>query len=72
MPAKTEIQGRRKSNRRPTLDEAIRWIADNDETACQDPVEIASLISVVMVSELWGVPTLELAERIAKRRSKDG
>lgn len=55
-----------------SYEKAIEWIAENDETAEINPEELQSLISVVMVADLWNKLPFKVANDVAKKRLKDG
>lgn len=49
---------------------AVKWIADNDETACTDHEEIKTLISVVLTADLFGVTPDKVADDVLRARCK--
>ncbi|MBY0561501.1 hypothetical protein [Hyphomicrobium sp.] len=49
--------------------QAISWIAENDEDAETDPEVIASLISVMMVADLWDKEPETVARDVLKKRA---
>jgi hypothetical protein len=58
-----------KKNEDPQLQKAIEWIAYNDEPTILDIDEIKDLVSVSMASDLYDIPTKEIAKRILKLRN---
>lgn len=48
--------------------QAVQWIADNDETAEQDPNVMKDLISVLLVADLFGVSPETVAQEIVAYR----
>jgi hypothetical protein len=60
--------------KRPGIKEAIQWIADNDEPGETDPEAMAELVTVLMVSDIFGLPEEEIARRvlIARKKSRRG
>ena len=47
---------------------AVAWIAENDEPECDDMQEMADLISVALVADLWGKAPEEVAAAVLYRR----
>lgn len=56
------------ARRAASLQRAITWIADNDETAETSVEEMAMLISVQLVADLWSREPEEIARRVLNRR----
>lgn len=56
------------SVKRPTYERAVRWIADNDETAEMDPAKMVDLISVLFAADIWGVKPEQIARDVVKVR----
>ena len=54
--------------KQPTYAQALAWIANNDESACLDAAEMAQLISVVLVADLWGQTPEQVAETVVRAR----
>ena len=50
--------------------EAVAWIANNDETAETEADVIASLISVVLVADLWRKEPEDVAADVLRARSR--
>ena len=55
-----------------SIKEAIRWIADNDESGELDIEVIETLISVLLVADLFGKTPTEIATRVVKVRKAWG
>lgn len=53
---------------RITYQNAITWIANNDETAEKDPKELSKLISVVMLADISGKTPEKITQDILKER----
>ena len=51
-----------------SIKEAIRWIADNDESGELDIEVMETLISVLLVADLFGKTPTEIATRVVKVR----
>lgn len=49
----------------------VQWIADNDETMEMDPEAMQSLISVVLLADLFGKEPSKVAEDVVRRRKLD-
>ncbi len=49
---------------RASYKRAVEWIAMNDEDHEKNPHEMARLISVTMVADLWGRDALDVATAI--------
>lgn len=59
--------------KRPSLREAVEWIALNDAAGDDDPVDIlAGLVSVVLVAALFGKEPIDIARRVYKHRHPEG
>lgn len=58
--------------KRASIKEAVHWIAHNDEPLETDAEEIASLVSVKLVADLFGLTDEEVAKRVARERRKEG
>ena len=73
MTVKTEILGRKKVTR-PTLTRAVEWIAFNDEPTCMDEEVVSGFISVLLVADLFGKESHEIAKRVVdtRRAENDG
>lgn len=54
---------------RPSLRQAIQWIADNDETGETDIAVLETLISVALVADLFGKSTTYVATRVMAVRT---
>ena len=55
-----------------TYNQAIRWIAREDETYIRDdPEEICDLISIMMVADLFERSNVLVAEDVIKLRKKE-
>lgn len=50
---------------------AVEWIALNDEPEILDEEEIKEQMSVLMASDLYGIPSKELAKKICELRQND-
>lgn len=46
----------------------VEWIALNDEPSEMDPEEVAPLISVALLADLFGKTTAEVAEDVVQWR----
>ena len=57
--------------KRPSYRAAVQWIADNDETAETDVRELALLISVSLVADLFGKHVDDVAKDVARARAKE-
>lgn len=57
---------------RASYERAIGWIADNDEPGEYDIDTMASLISVVLVADLWGKDPARVARDVVNRRKRAG
>ncbi len=55
-----------------SIKEAIRWIADNDESGELDIEVMETLISVLLVADLFGKTPTEIATRVVKVRKAWG
>ena len=55
-----------------SLKKAIAWIADNDETGELDIEVMETLISVLLVADLFGKTPTEIATRVVKVRKAWG
>ena len=58
---------------RPTLTNAVEWIAFNDNDSLdtpQDLPEIAEQLTVVLVADLFNIPAASVAHRILKLRQE--
>ena len=55
-----------------SLKKAIRWIADNDESGELDIEVMETLISVLLVADLFGKTPTEIATRVVKVRKAWG
>lgn len=53
-----------------SIKSAIKWIAENDETAEMDEDVIASLISVMLVADLFGKTPDYIASKVIRERNK--
>lgn len=56
---------------RASYKNAIAWIADNDETGEMDIEVISTLISVVLVADVWGKSAQKVAEDVIRLRKED-
>ncbi|MBI41243.1 MAG: hypothetical protein CMF59_16730 [Leptospiraceae bacterium] len=56
--------------KRPGYRAAIKWIAENDESSCRDAEEMENLISVSLVSDLFGKQNHEVAEAVVRYRER--
>lgn len=56
--------------KRASIKEAVFWIAHNDEPGETEAEEIAGLISVKLVADLFGLTDEEVAKRVARERRK--
>lgn len=54
---------------RPSLRDAIQWIADNDETGETDIEVLETLISVMLVADLFGKSPVYIATRVMAVRT---
>lgn len=50
---------------------AIQWIADNDESACMDPGEMVTAITVALVADIFGKEDGEVARAVINHRRRD-
>ena len=48
----------------------VQWIAENDETACEDAAEMATLVTVTMLADVWGFPVETVAGDVMTTRRK--
>jgi len=58
---------------RPTLTNAVEWIAFNDNDSLDTPrdlPEIAEQLTVVLVADLFSIPAASVAHRILKLRQE--
>lgn len=55
---------------RPSLKRAVSWIALNDEPTCLDVEEVSSLISTLLVADMFGKEPEEVARMIVDTRRK--
>ena len=55
-----------------SLKKAIAWIADNDESGELDIEVMETLISVLLVADLFGKTPTEIATRVVKVRKAWG
>ena len=55
-----------------SLKHGIDWIAENDETAENDIEVVESLISVLLLADLFGKKPRQIASRVLQRRLKLG
>lgn len=53
---------------RPSYSRAIKWIADNDETAETEVARMADLISVMLVADLFGKQPADVARDVLANR----
>jgi hypothetical protein len=61
----------RPNNPRPTFKQAVQWIAYNDNAGNGDDVKaVSEYVTTVMVADLFGVNSLNVAEEIMKIREK--
>lgn len=58
----------RSKRRAASLDAAIDWIARNDEPGSINVDEMASLVSVLLVADLWSREPEEIARKVVARR----
>ncbi len=59
--------------KRASIKEAVYWIAHNDDPASGPDLEILEAqISVVLVADLFGLSSTEVAKRVARERRKEG
>lgn len=54
--------------KRPTITAAIRWIAENDEPAELNAANMADLVSVLMVADLFGADPHDVAATVVTER----
>ena len=60
--------GRR--NTIPRLDDAVAWIADNDNVGDGDsPDELSTYLTVALVADLFGIEREAVATRVWRRRN---
>jgi len=57
--------------KRATYKEAIKWIADNDETACVNFDTVCTSVTVLLIADLFDVATEIVAQEILNCRSDD-
>lgn len=57
--------------KRASYRHGVSWIALNDEPVEMDPQEIASLISVLLLADLFEVEPLKVAQDIVKIRIRE-
>lgn len=57
---------------RASYREAIEWIALNDEPALDDVGEVAAMISVLLIADLWRKEPEAVARAVIRRRKKEG
>jgi len=63
----------RPANRKPSLRQAVRWIAHNDNAGGGDnPAEIAGYISTGFAADLFNCGQYEVAKRVAAERRRAG
>jgi hypothetical protein len=58
--------------KRASYKEGVAWIGWNDEGSLRDPVEIAGLISVLLLADLFGKPPEEVAVDVIRFRERVG
>ena len=51
--------------------DAVRWIAENDETAETEAEEMETLISVLLVADVWSKPVETVARDVIRLRLKN-
>ncbi len=56
------------TTKRPSYKRAIEIIALNDEPGITDPMDIAGMISVQLVADLWGKDAEDVALAVSKFR----
>lgn len=56
--------------RKPSYKRAVQWIANNDETAETSPQELASLVSVLLVADMWNKEPEDVAADVLRARAK--
>lgn len=49
---------------------AVRWIAENDETAETEVAELEALVSVALVADVWGKSPHVVALEVLRERAK--
>ena len=65
--------GRRKTvTRTPSYGDAVRWLAQNDETLEHDSASIAGLTTTLLAADLFGVDPRALATDIVRTRHGAG
>lgn len=61
----------RQSRRKPTLTEAVEWIAVNDEDWNTDDIEFAeSMLSVQLVADIFGSTPGHVARKVLNLRKR--
>lgn len=61
---------RKRNLKRPRYDLAVEWIALNDEPGERDVAVVDSLISVVLVADLWHVSPADVARDVVRFRER--
>ena len=51
-----------------TLARAVQWIALNDESTCHDVEEMAEMISVMLVADLYDKDPIDVARAVVGHR----
>lgn len=54
--------------KRASYRHAVYWIAENDEPLVLDEDEIASLVSTLLVADIFGVDPKRVGSDVAKKR----
>ena len=54
------------------LYKAIDWIARNDESGCMSVDEVAGLMTVCIIADLFDMDTIDIARRVVNRREELG
>lgn len=57
--------------RRKLYDDAVEWIAHNDEPTITDVEEMAGIISVVLIADLFGKTPAQVARAVIKIRKEE-